>query len=171
MGKRKIKLISATQDKGGYIYYFVEYYGEGGNAGKKWWSQDRMPEKLQTFFRENEMVDCCLGLGEKKGEVNYVARSTTRIMFQLPQGSGQKEKPSDYLAGYDFCSIGVGGAFCLRKGEKMLYSPLGEDKMGVVRELEKDGKLKGMYFGGAGLVLRHQGRADVSGKKPPPGFK
>ena len=151
-----MKIISATQNAKGYIYYYVEYYGEGGSDGKRWWDHDHLPKALQDFLLQNAMVDCCLGLGEK-GEVNYVARSAARIMFQLPQGSGQKEKPSDLLAGYDFCSIGVGGAFCVRKGEKMLYSPLGEDKMGVVRELEKDGKLKGMYFGGAGLVLRHRG--------------
>ena len=157
MGPRRIKIISATQNANGYLYYYVEYYGEGGNPGKRWWDQEHLPKTLQDFLYQNAMVDCCLGLG-MRGEVNYVARSAKRIMFQLPAvGPGQKEKPSDLLArGYDFCSIGVGGAFCVRKGEKMLYSPLGEDKMVVVRELEKDGRLKGMYFGGGGmLVLRH----------------
>ena len=49
-----MKFISAIQDTSGYIYYYVEYYGEGGNAGKKCWEETRLPEKLQTFFRENE---------------------------------------------------------------------------------------------------------------------
>ena len=73
------------------------------------------------------MVDCCLGLGEK-GVVNYVALSAKRIMFQLP-AVGEKDKPSNLLArGYDLCSIIVGGVFCVRKGERLLYLTLAEDK-------------------------------------------
>ena len=128
----------------------------GQKRGDILWDR-KTPGVLQDFFRKNEIVHCCFGLDE--GEVlNYVVRSDKRILFQLPGPKPGQERAKDFLAkGYDFCSVGVEGAFCLRKGEKFLYSKVPKGRVAKVKELENEGKLTELYFGMAGgLVVRHR---------------